>query len=165
MNVNCHAFYGFISHDSHAFMGNILTIFLSHASIESMEISPWKPWSFALTPCSMVFKGINGFSHNFPCFSIDFPCFFRGFPMLSAPGICKQQVVDSNSTQAQCNFSSEELHWVSHGVVGRKCQYFTLAHSNIISWLLSPQRLGGWPYLYFTLTSPLILISPVANPK
>ena len=28
-------------------------------------------------------------------------------------------------TQAQCNFSSEELHWVSHGVVGGKCQYFT----------------------------------------
>ena len=33
----------------------------------------------------------------------------------------------SNPTQAQCNFSSEELHWVSHGVVGGKCQYFTLS--------------------------------------
>ena len=32
-----------------------------------------------------------------------------------------------NPTQAQCNFSSEELHWVSHGVVGGKCQYFTLS--------------------------------------
>ena len=31
----------------------------------------------------------------------------------------KQQVVGSNRTQAQCNFSSEELHWVSHGVVSR----------------------------------------------
>ena len=26
----------------------------------------------------------------------------------------------SKPTQAQCNFSSEELHWVSHGVVGGK---------------------------------------------
>ena len=34
-------------------------------------------------------------------------------------------IVGSNPTQAQCNFSSEELHWVSHGVGGRKCQYFT----------------------------------------
>ena len=38
---------------------------------------------------------------------------------------CKQQVVVSNPTQAQWNFSSEELHWVSHGVVGGKCQHFT----------------------------------------
>ena len=38
---------------------------------------------------------------------------------------CKQQVVGSNPPQAQCNFSSEELHWVSHGVAGRKCQCFT----------------------------------------
>ena len=37
------------------------------------------------------------------------------------------KVVGSNPTQAQCNFSSEELHWVSHGVVGGKCQYFTLS--------------------------------------
>ena len=39
---------------------------------------------------------------------------------------CKQQVVGSSSIQAQCNLSSEELHWVSHGVIGWKCQYFTL---------------------------------------
>ena len=40
---------------------------------------------------------------------------------------CKQQVVGSNPTEAQCNVSSEELHWVSHGVVGGKCRYFTLS--------------------------------------
>ena len=57
----------------------------------------------------------------------------------------------SNPTQAQCNFSSEELRWVSHGVVGGKRQYFTkLVHSDIISWLLSPLGLSGGPYWYFT---------------
>ena len=40
-------------------MGNIFTIFLFHASMESMEISPSKPWDFALAPCSMVFKVIH----------------------------------------------------------------------------------------------------------
>ena len=56
--------------------------------------------------------------------------------------LCNQQVVGSNPTQAQCNFSSEELHWVSHGVVSGKCEYYT----NIISWLLSPPGLSGGPY-------------------
>ena len=79
---------------------------------------------------------------------------------------CKQQVVGSNPTQSQCNFSSEVLHRVSHGVVCAKCQHFILlAHSDIISWLLSPPRLSGEPYWYFTLSSSKILISPVASLK
>ena len=52
--------------------------------------------------------------------------------------LCKKQVVGSNPTQAQSNFSSEELHWVSHGVVGGKCtcQYFTLSSFKYIYSLL-----------------------------
>ena len=43
--------------------------------------------------------------------------------------------MSSNPTQAQCNFPFKELHWVSHGAVGWKCPCFTLALSDIISWL------------------------------
>ena len=43
--------------------------------------------------------------------------------------------MSSNPTQAQCKFPFKELHWVSHGAVGWKCQCFTLALSDIISWL------------------------------
>ena len=69
-------------------------------------------------------------------------------------------------TQAQCNFSSEELHWVSHGVLNAgNVSISPLAHSNIINWLLSSPGLSGGPYWHFTLSSPSIYICPVVNLK
>ena len=66
--------------------GVILQFLLSHASMESMGISPWKPWNFALAPCSMVFKGSMEFS----------PCFFHGFstvfPCFQYQGIQNQHL-------------------------------------------------------------------------
>ena len=38
---------------------------------------------------------------------------------------CKQEAVGSDPTLAQCNCFCEELHCMSHGVVGGKCEYFT----------------------------------------
>ena len=55
----------------------------------------------------------------------------------------------SNPTQAQCNFSSEELHWVSHGVVGGKCQYFTLSSFKYI-------HIYIYIYIYIVTRYPVI---------
>ena len=60
--------------------------------------------------------------------------------------VCKQEIVSLNPTQAQCNFSSEALHWVSHETVGKKCQYFTqLAHSDTTAGFCLPQDLMVGP--------------------
>ena len=107
-------FHGFIFH---AFMGNTVTTFLSHASMESMELTPWKPWNFALAPCSMVFKGIHGI------FPMLFPWFFHGFPMLSIPGQLKRAPkTDPKWLINQVNWRDPRwvmAYWISQQ---KKCQ-------------------------------------------
>ena len=96
---------------------SLFIFFCHHHHMECLHFSDLRIFSLSFPLCEWFSS-----THSF--------CLFTMFTMLINIYIyirlsCKQQVVGSNPTQTQCNFSSEGLHWVSHGVVGRKCQYFT----------------------------------------